>query len=107
MINIGIFGATGYTGVELVKLISRHRQARLVFAASENSAGMRLSDVIPCAYETPLIKAADAPLADVDIVFSCLPHGPSAELCAGVLKAGQFRGVHLAAVRNRLVHEKD
>ncbi len=96
MINIGIFGATGYTGVELVKLISRHRQARLVFAASENSAGMRLSDVIPCAYETPLIKAADAPLADVDIVFSCLPHGPSAELCAGVLKAGK-RAVDFSA----------
>jgi len=89
MINIGIFGATGYTGVELVRLISRHRHARLVFAASENSAGQLLSDVIPCAFDTPLIKASDAPLADVDLVFSCLPHGPSAELCAGVLRAGK------------------
>lgn len=89
MINIGIFGATGYTGVELVKLINRHRHAHLVFAASETYAGQHLSDVIPCAYDTPLIKAEDAPLADVDVVFSCLPHGPSAELCARVIRAGK------------------
>ncbi|HEY3291395.1 MAG TPA: N-acetyl-gamma-glutamyl-phosphate reductase, partial [Anaerolineae bacterium] len=89
MINIGIFGATGYTGVELVKLINRHHHAHLVFAASETYAGQHLSDVIPCAYDTPLIKAEDAPLADVDVVFSCLPHGPSAELCASALKAGK------------------
>ncbi|MCL4505152.1 MAG: N-acetyl-gamma-glutamyl-phosphate reductase [Chloroflexi bacterium] len=89
MIKIGIFGATGYTGVELVRLLSRHSHARLIFAASENSAGMRLSDVIPCSYDTPLIKADEAPLSDVDVVFSCLPHGASAELCARVLQAGK------------------
>ena len=88
MIRIGIFGATGYTGVELVRLLGRHAHARLVFAASESYAGQRLSDVITCAYDTSLIKTEDAPLADVDVVFSCLPHGASAELCVRVLRAG-------------------
>ncbi|MBP8242570.1 MAG: hypothetical protein KAX36_09340, partial [Thermoflexales bacterium] len=89
MINIGIFGATGYTGVETIRLLQRHGHARLGFAHSDSNAGMRLSDVIACPYDIPLIKADDAPLDKVDVVFSCLPHGPSAELCARVLKAGK------------------
>ena len=96
MIKVGIFGATGYTGVELVKLLNRHMRARLVFAGSESSAGQRLSDVIPCAFDTPLVKADDAPLDDVDVVFSCLPHGASAELCARALGAGK-RAIDLSA----------
>lgn len=89
MINIGIFGATGYTGVELMRWLGRHNEARVVFASSETSAGQRLSDVIPCAYDTPLVKSDDAPLGDADVVFSCLPHGASAELCARVVQAGR------------------
>ena len=84
MINIGIFGATGYTGVETIRLLQRHGHARLAFAHSDSNAGMRLSDVIACPYDVLLIKADDAPLDKVDVVFSCLPHGPSAELCARV-----------------------
>ena len=89
MINIGICGATGYTGVETIRLLQRHGHARLAFAHSDSNAGMRLSDVIACPYDVPLIKADDAPLDKVDVVFSCLPHGPSAVLCARVLKAGK------------------
>ena len=89
MIKIGIFGATGYTGVELMKWLNRHKDARVIFTTSESNAGQRLSDVIPCAFDTPLIKSDDAPLGDVDLVFSCLPHGASAELCARVLQAGK------------------
>lgn len=96
MIKIGIFGATGYTGVEVVKWLSRHGKARLGFAASESYAGQRLSDVMPCAYDIPLVKTDDAPLGDVDLVFSCLPHGPSAELCVRVLAAGK-RAVDFSA----------
>jgi N-acetyl-gamma-glutamyl-phosphate reductase len=89
MIKIGIFGATGYTGVELMTWLNRHKDARVVFTTSESNAGQWLSDVIPCAFDSLLIKSDDAPLGDVDVVFSCLPHGASAELCARVLQAGK------------------
>ena len=96
MINIGIFGATGYTGVELMKIFHRHTKGRVVFAHSESNAGQRLSDVLPCPFDVPLIKADDAPLADVDVVFSCLPHAASAEHCKRALDAGK-RVVDLSA----------
>lgn len=88
-IKVGIFGATGYTGAELVRWLARHSRARIVFAHSESHAGARLSDVMPCVFDLPLVTADDAPLSDVDIVFSCLPHGASAELCKRALGAGK------------------
>ncbi|MCL5999811.1 MAG: N-acetyl-gamma-glutamyl-phosphate reductase [Chloroflexi bacterium] len=96
VVKAGIFGATGYTGVELIKLLQRHKGARLVFAASESSAGQRLCDVIPCAFETALVKPDDAPLQEADVVFSCLPHGVSGQMCARVLGAGK-RAVDFSA----------
>ena len=96
MINGGIFGATGYTGIELVKLLGRHGKTQLKFAHSESSPGLKLSDVLPCSYDIPLIKSDDAPLSDVDMVFSCLPHAASAGLCKRVLDAGK-RVVDLSA----------
>jgi N-acetyl-gamma-glutamyl-phosphate reductase len=89
MINVGIFGATGYTGIELVKLLGRHGKAQLKFAHSESNPGLKLSDVLPCPYDIKLIKSDDAPLSEVDMVFSCLPHAASAELCKRVLDAGK------------------
>ena len=108
MINAGIFGATGYTGVELMKIFHRHAGVRVAFAHSESNAGARLSDVLPCAFDIRLIRSDDAPLADVDVVFSCLPHAASAELCKRALDAGK-RVVDLSAdfrLRDAAVYEK-
>lgn len=108
MIKVGIFGATGYTGVELMKIFHRHTKARVVFAHSDSNAGLRLSDVLPCPFDVPLIKADDAPLADVDVVFSCLPHAASADLCKRVIDAGK-RVVDLSAdfrLRDAALYEK-
>ncbi len=77
MINIGIFGATGYTGFETVKLMRKHPAVQLVFATSESSAGGNLHDLYPVDWDIPLIAAADAPLDKVEAVFCCLPHGAS------------------------------
>ncbi|MCS7054956.1 MAG: N-acetyl-gamma-glutamyl-phosphate reductase [Thermoflexales bacterium] len=89
IIKVGIFGATGYTGAELVRWLARHHRVRIVFAHSESHAGARLSDALPCVFDLPLVQADDAPLDDVDVVFSCLPHGASAELCRRALDAGK------------------
>jgi len=107
-INIGIFGATGYTGIELFKILTRHGGANVVFATSESNPGARLSDVLPCPYDITLVKSADAPVADVDVVFSCLPHAASAELCKPVLDAGK-KVIDLSAdfrLRDPAVYEK-
>lgn len=96
MIRAGIFGATGYTGWELVKILLRHPQVELVFATSESYVGKCLNDVFPAAPSLPLISAVSAPLNQVDIVFLCLPHAAAAQTAVSALAAG-VRVVDLSA----------
>jgi N-acetyl-gamma-glutamyl-phosphate reductase len=94
MARIGILGATGYTGVELVLALERHPEADIVFLSSEASAGQSLSSVFPrlagCRKirDVVLRSAADCVGTSVDIVFSCLPHGASAEACLPFVDGG-------------------
>ena len=88
MIKAGIFGATGYTGYELVKILQRHPQVDVVFATSQSFAGQHLSDVYPQAPHLPLILGEAAPLDAVDVVFLCLPHAAAAETAVRALAAG-------------------
>ncbi len=74
MIKIGLYGVTGYTGFETLKILRRHPEISLEFATSENFAGQRISDVYPISWNTPLVSAAQAPLNTVEAVFCCLPH---------------------------------
>jgi len=96
MLNIGIVGATGYTGYELIRLISRHPSARLIWATSESYAGKRINDLYPTPDDTPLIKFDDAPLAQADVIFFCLPHAASMEAVARARAAG-VRAIDLSA----------
>lgn len=96
MIRVGIFGATGYAGYELVQLLLRHPEARLVFATSEQSAGGKLSDSYPCPDDIVLVRAEDAPLGEVDCVFCSLPHGASMATVKRAYQAG-VRVIDLSA----------
>ncbi len=96
MINVGVFGATGYTGFETIKIINRHAGAELVFATSESAAGQKLSDLYPVPWDIPLAPAADAPLDRVEAVFCCLPHGASMPAVIAARKAG-VRVIDLSA----------
>ncbi len=95
-LHIGIIGATGYTGYELVQIIQRHPHASIAWLTSESSAGKRLSDLYPTPDDTLLIKMADASLSDVDVVFLCLPHVASMEAVAWVRSEG-VRAIDLSA----------
>ncbi len=77
----GIAGATGYTGIELVRLIQRHPHLEVAWLTSESSAGKPLSELHPVPWNIPLIslQEATARVADVDVVFLCLPHAASIE----------------------------
>lgn len=96
MIRAGIYGATGYTGLELVKLLQRHPAADVAFVASQSQAGKRLRAVFPNAPDLPLIAGDDAPLDAVDVVFLCLPHAAAAETAVVALAAGK-RVIDLSA----------
>ena len=88
MIRVGIFGATGYTGIELIKILARHPQAQIAFATSDSYVGKKLSDVFPRAYDIPLIAHDAAPLDQIDAAFLALPHGASADFAKRALNAG-------------------
>jgi len=79
----GVVGATGYTGQELLGIIARHPGLELGFATSEADAGRR----IPGRAGT-YVSAADAPLGEVDVVFSCLPTGESGVWAKRAAEAG-------------------
>jgi len=96
MIKAGIAGVTGYTGIELYRLLRAHPAAQVSWLTSESSAGQRLSDVFPCPWEDPLVKLEDAPLDAVDVVFLCLPHAASISAVAQVRAAGT-RAIDLSA----------
>jgi N-acetyl-gamma-glutamyl-phosphate reductase len=95
-ISVGIYGATGYTGLELVRLLAEHPQVAIAFATSESSAGTSLRTSHPQAPDLDLIPAEAAPLDKVDAVLLCLPHTRSAPIAADALAAGA-RVVDLSA----------
>lgn len=75
--KIGIFGASGYTGFELIQWINRHPQFQVAFATGETSAGQKLSDIYPTTQNLKLISARDADISAIDLAFFCMPHGSS------------------------------
>jgi len=99
MIRVGIVGATGYTGLELLKLLKRHPGVAIVWLTSESSAGQLFGDVFavpPSLGHHSLVAAADADLAAADVVFCCLPHAAAQAQVAAALAAGA-RVVDLSA----------
>lgn len=95
-VRVGIYGATGYTGLELARLLADHPEVTIGFATSETSAGQSLRQSWPQAPDLPLISTADAPLEAVDAVLLCLPHTRSAPIAAQALARG-VRVVDLSA----------
>ena len=99
MIKIGIVGGTGYTGVELLRLLAQHPYAELMAITSRKETGMPVADLFPSlrgrvniAFSDP----AEAPLKDCDVVFFATPHGVAMEQARSLLEAG-VRVIDLAA----------
>ncbi|MBO4611939.1 MAG: N-acetyl-gamma-glutamyl-phosphate reductase [Bacteroidaceae bacterium] len=77
-IKVGILGAAGYTGGELIRVLLGHPQAEIVFANSESNAGNPVSDVHEGLIgETDLKFTSEMPFDQVDVVFFCFGHGKS------------------------------
>ena len=84
MIRAGIYGASGYAGLDLVEILLAHPEVNLVFATSNTYAGERIPGS-----EMAFVRSASASLDDVDVIFLALPHKTS----AGVAKLGMEAGV--------------
>ncbi|NPD91147.1 N-acetyl-gamma-glutamyl-phosphate reductase [Xylanibacter muris] len=77
-LRVGILGAAGYTGGELIRLLINHPQAEIVFANSESNAGNPVADVHEGLYgDTDLIFTSEMPFNDIDVLFFCFGHGKS------------------------------
>jgi N-acetyl-gamma-glutamyl-phosphate reductase len=82
-ISAAVFGATGYTGQEVVRLLRMHPRMQLVAATSESEAGR----VVP-GTSLRYVSSDDVRLSDTDVVFTCLPHGESGALSMRAHEAG-------------------
>lgn len=77
-INVGILGAAGYTGGELLRLLVNHPEVNIVFANSESNAGNKIYDVHEGLLgDTEMEFTSEMPFDKVDVVFFCFGHGKS------------------------------
>src|SRR5256886_8024924 len=86
-VPVGVLGASGYVGQELLRLLAGHPSASVAFATAESAAGQRREGV-------EFVRIEDAPMARAEIVLSALPHGVSARYVQAA------RGLGKRAVRS-------
>ena len=99
MIKIGIVGGTGYTGVELLRILAQHPQAQLVAITSRKEVGMPVAEMFPSlrgAVDLRFSDPKDAGLAACDLVFFATPNG-IAMTQAQALLSGGVKVIDLAA----------
>ena len=81
MIAVGIIGASGFTGAELLRICANHPSFEVVVATGDTQVGNRVADLYPrlaAAYpETTFASATPEALKACDLVFLGLPHGAS------------------------------
>jgi N-acetyl-gamma-glutamyl-phosphate reductase len=101
--KIGILGASGYTGAELLRLLIRHPQVEIVLLTADRRAGKTMADVFPqfVPYKLPVlasIEGADWKATGLDLAFCALPHGTTQTVIAELLgKAPRTKVVDLSA----------
>ncbi len=111
MKQVGIVGGSGYTGSELLRILSRHSDVEVVFISSRANAGSRVDELYPhlrgiCDLEFSDPAAAD--MAQCDLVFFATPNGTAMKTAAQLLDKG-VKIVDLSAdfrIKDRAVWEK-
>jgi N-acetyl-gamma-glutamyl-phosphate reductase len=101
--KVGVLGASGYTGSELVRLLLRHPRAEIVLLTADRKAGQEMREVFPqfAPYALPKLVAIDGldwAALGLDLVFCALPHGTTQKVISDVLtKAPATKVVDLSA----------
>ena len=99
MVKVGIVGGTGYTGIELLRLLARHPAAKLTAITSRKESGMPVAGMFPSLRRVVDLKFStpeEAPLGQCDVVFFATPHGVAMDMGPALVKAG-IKIIDLAA----------
>jgi len=91
MIKVGVVGGTGYTGVELLRLLAAHSQVEVVAITSRGEAGVKVADYFPSLrgrYDLAFTDPASAPLKGCDCVFFATPNGVAMSQARALLESG-------------------
>ena len=99
MFNVSVVGASGYSGIELVRLLNAHPEVNLNLVVSSTFKGQKVSNIYPnfkgiVELEFTALNLAEA--ANADLVFTALPHGASMAAVAELRKAGAKKIVDLS-----------
>jgi N-acetyl-gamma-glutamyl-phosphate reductase len=111
MIKVGVVGGTGYTGVELLRLLAGHPGVEVVAITSRGEAGVKVADYFPSLrgrYDLRFTDPASAPLKGCDCVFFATPNGVAMGQARALLDSGS-RIVDFSAdfrLKDRSVWEK-
>ena len=87
--RIAILGASGYTGVELLRMLAHHPNVEIVALTADRQAGKDIGAVFPhllIRHLPKLTQISEVDWGKVDLVFCCLPHGTTQEVIAGLPK---------------------
>ncbi|MCX7184346.1 MAG: N-acetyl-gamma-glutamyl-phosphate reductase [Nitrosospira sp.] len=99
MIKVGIVGGTGYTGVELLRILSQHPEVQIQAITSRQEAGVAVADLFPSLRGRVALKfcdPAEVALEDCAVVFFATPNGIAMQQVRSLLAAG-VRVIDLAA----------
>jgi N-acetyl-gamma-glutamyl-phosphate reductase len=99
MLNVGIVGGTGYTGVELIRLLSMHPEARIVIITSRSEEGLNVCEIFPSLrghLDLTFAKPSINVLSQCDVVFFATPHGVAMDQAQDLVDRG-VRVIDLAA----------
>ncbi|MCJ7664767.1 MAG: N-acetyl-gamma-glutamyl-phosphate reductase [Desulfobacterales bacterium] len=93
MVKIGIIGASGYTGQELVRVLARHPKTEIAYATSERFAGAAIADIFPSLKGLIDLRLSELSVQRVvresDFIFTALPHGTSMDVVEECIKGGK------------------
>ncbi|MBA0602115.1 hypothetical protein Gorai_002307 [Gossypium raimondii] len=86
-VRIGLLGASGYTGAEIVRLLANHPYFGITLMTADRKAGQSMGSVFPhlITQDLPtMVSVKDADFSSVDAVFCCLPHGTTQDIIKGL-----------------------
>ncbi|HHW49028.1 MAG TPA: N-acetyl-gamma-glutamyl-phosphate reductase [Clostridiaceae bacterium] len=107
MVNVGVIGATGYVGIEIVRLLQNHPGVNIVSVVSQSFVGRKISDIYPNLKNVFEMECQELDIEKIsqeaDILITALPHGVSKEVIPRLIEKGKRVIDHSGDFRYRSV----